>query len=70
MNATQLLERVQFVINAQGQQSAVLLSLEDWEELLMMLEDLEDAEEINRLQEEDEEEMSWEEAKLKLGLDI
>ena len=70
MNATELLERVQFIVNAKGQQSAVLLSMQDWEQLLNILEDLEDAEEISRLKEEDEEEISWEQAKVELGLDI
>lgn len=70
MNPTQLLERVQFVINTKGQQSAVLLSIEDWQQLLTFLEDLEDAEEMRCLREEDEEEISWDEAKVKLGLDI
>jgi hypothetical protein len=32
MNATQLLERVQFVVDGKGQQSAVLLNMEDWEQ--------------------------------------
>jgi PHD/YefM family antitoxin component YafN of YafNO toxin-antitoxin module len=70
MNATQLLEKVQFVVDAKGQQSAVLLNMEDWEQLLILLEALEDAEEIRRLREEDKEEISWEQAKVELGLDI
>jgi PHD/YefM family antitoxin component YafN of YafNO toxin-antitoxin module len=48
MNITQLSQRVQFVVDAEGHKSAVLVSLDDWEHLLILLEDLEDAEEIRR----------------------
>jgi len=66
MNATELLQRVQFVINAEGNQSAVLLSTEVWEELLTFLEDLEDAEEIRLARENKEKDVavSWEQAKV------
>lgn len=67
MKATDLLQRVQFVVDARGNQSAVLLSVEDWEELLTILEDLEDAEEIRRARQESEEAVPWEQAKVELG---
>lgn len=46
MNSTELSQRVQFVIDAEGHKSAVLVSLDDWEQLLNLLKDLEDVEEI------------------------
>jgi hypothetical protein len=36
MNTTQLLEKIQIVVDAKGNQSAISLDLEDWEQLLMM----------------------------------
>lgn len=41
MQAKELLEKVQFVVDAEGNKSAVQLSLEVWEELLTILEDQE-----------------------------
>ncbi len=46
MNITELSQRIQFVVDAEGKKSAVLLSVEDWEQMLNLLEDLEDAEEM------------------------
>lgn len=70
MNTTQLLEKVQFVVDTQGNQSAVLLNIEDWEQLLNLLEDLEDANDILEAKEENEEAIPWEQAKAELGLNI
>ncbi|MUG91036.1 hypothetical protein F7734_00370 [Scytonema sp. UIC 10036] len=70
MNATQLSQKVQFVVNAEGKKSAVLLSLEDWEQLLTLLEDLEDAEEIRQAREQKGEAISWEQAKAELGIEV
>ena len=68
MNTTELSQRVQFVVNAEGHKSAVLVSLDDWEQLLTLLEDLEDAEEIRRAREE-EDAIPWEQAKFELGIE-
>lgn len=65
MNATELSQRVQFIVDAEGHKSAVLVSLDDWEQLLTLLEDLEDAEEILRAGEE-EDAIPWEQAKVEL----
>ena len=46
MNTQQLLEKVKFVVDNNGHQSAVLLGLEDWEQVLTLLEDGEDAQAI------------------------
>lgn len=69
MNITQLSQRVQFVVDAEGHKSAVLVSLDDWEHLLILLEDLEDAEEIRRARAENEEAIPWKQAKVELGID-
>ena len=70
MNNTQLLEKVQFIVDAKGNQSAVLLNIEDWEKLLSILEELEDSDDIINAKEENEEAISWEQAKSELGLKI
>jgi hypothetical protein len=69
MKTTDLMERVQFVVDPQGRQTNVLLSFEDWEQVLTLLEDLEDSEEVRRAREsDDEEEIPWEQAKIELGI--
>ncbi|MEB3121516.1 MAG: hypothetical protein VKL41_09885 [Snowella sp.] len=70
MNTTQLLEKIQIVVDAKGNQSAISLDLEDWEQLLMLLEEMEDANDILQAKQENEETISWEQAKAELGLNI
>lgn len=66
MTVTELLATAQFVVDADGQRKAVVFDYTIWEELLILLEDLEDAEEIHRLRELGEESVSWEQAKAEL----
>ncbi|MDQ3582842.1 MAG: hypothetical protein M3495_15110 [Pseudomonadota bacterium] len=63
MSVTEILQNIQFVVDAGGDKKAVLLDYSLWEELLAQLEDLEDAEEIRRLREAEEEVIPWEQAK-------
>ena len=70
MNTTQLLEKIQIVVDAKGNQSAISLDLEDWEQLLMLLEEMEDSNDILQAKQENEETISWEQAKAELGLNI
>ncbi|MBA2594673.1 MAG: hypothetical protein H0U97_21505 [Gammaproteobacteria bacterium] len=63
MSVTEILQNIQFVVDAGGDKKAVLLDYSLWEELLTQLEDLEDAEEIRRLREAEEEVIPWEQAK-------
>ncbi|MEB3122817.1 MAG: hypothetical protein VKL41_16550 [Snowella sp.] len=70
MNTTQLLEKNQIVVDAKGNQSAISLDLEDWEQLLILLEEVEDANYILQAKQEKEETISWEQAKAELGLNI
>jgi PHD/YefM family antitoxin component YafN of YafNO toxin-antitoxin module len=69
MSETTLLRSVQYVVDSDGHKSAVLVDLDVWEQILTLLEDLEDAEEIRRAREEDEETVPWEQVKADLGLD-
>jgi PHD/YefM family antitoxin component YafN of YafNO toxin-antitoxin module len=69
MNVLELTQRIQFVTNAEGHKSAVILSLDDWEKLLALLEDLEDAEEIRRAREETEDTIPWKQVKAELGIE-
>ncbi|GAK52136.1 hypothetical protein U14_03387 [Candidatus Moduliflexus flocculans] len=59
-------ERTQFVVNAKGQKTAVVLDYALWEELMTILEDVEDAEELRQLQAADLEMVPWEQAKREL----
>jgi hypothetical protein len=68
MKTKDLMERVRFIVDPHGTQSGVLLNVEDWDQLLILLEDLEDAEEIQQARKTDEEEVSWEQAKAELGI--
>lgn len=66
MGALELLQTAQFLVDANGNRKAVVLDYVLWEELLLLLEDLEDAEEIRRLREAGEESVPWEQAKAEL----
>jgi hypothetical protein len=73
MTVTELLDAVQFVVDAEGKRQAVQLPLTLWEELVTLLEDIEDAEELKKLGTEDGEIVEWEQAKSELrseGLDV
>jgi hypothetical protein len=69
MTIAEILESVQFVVNPNGEKSAVMLDLDVWEEIVSMLEDLEDAEELKQAKMVNEETIPWDVAKkeLKLG---
>ena len=73
MNATELLQNIQFVLDTDGNKTAVQIDYAAWEELLTLLEDMEDAKEISRSRSSDEEAIPWEEAKAELrakGIDV
>lgn len=73
MNVVELLRNVEFLVDASGNKKAVLLDYKVWEKLLTELEDIEDAEEIQRLREVGEEAIPWEQAKQELraeGIDV
>ncbi|HLF74009.1 MAG TPA: hypothetical protein VI524_06675 [Anaerolineales bacterium] len=68
MTVTEILEKVKFVINPSGDKSAVIVDLDVWEQIVAMLEDLEDAEEMNQARSAHEETVPWNVAKKELNL--
>jgi len=73
MGIREMLKTAEFVVDAQGNNKAVLVDYKIWEELLTLLEDWEDIEELHRLREAGEESIPWEQAKAELraeGVDI
>lgn len=69
MTVADILNSVKFVVNPDGHQSAVVVDLEVWEQIVTLLEDIEDAEEIKQARSIKEEAIPWKTAKkeLKLG---
>lgn len=66
MSVTEILQTAQFVVDSDGTKRAVILDYALWEELLSLLEDAEDAAEIDHLREAGEEGIPWEQAKAEL----
>ncbi len=66
MTVNELLETAQFIVDTDGTKKAVLFDYILWEKLLTWFEDIEDAEEIRRLRESDEEIIPWDTAKEEL----
>ncbi len=60
MSVTELLKSARFVVGADGEKQAVILDVAVWEELVTMMEDLEDAEEMQQARQVDEDLISWE----------
>ena len=69
MTVSELLQSVQFVVDPEGTKSAVILSIEVWEQVLSLLEDLEDAEDIRQARRIKDDSIPWDQAKKQLGLD-
>jgi hypothetical protein len=66
MSVAELLQSAQFVIDADGHKKAVMVGFEVWEELLTLLEDVEDAAEVQRLRVLKEDAIPWGQAKQEL----
>ena len=69
MVVADILNSVKFVVSPDGHQSAVVVDIDVWEQIVTLLEDTEDAEEIKRARAIKEETIPWKTAKkeLKLG---
>jgi hypothetical protein len=69
MTVADILSSVKFVVNPDGQQSAVVVDLDVWEQIVILLEDTEDAEELKKAHTVKEGIIPWKVAKkdLKLG---
>ena len=73
MRASELMETVQFVVDAEGKKKAVMLDYAVWEEVMTLLEDREDSAEMRRLREIGDEAIPWDLAKQELraeGIDV
>ena len=66
MDVDELLPKAQFLVDAGGNKTAVMLDYSDWKELITSLEDIEDAEELSRSIDSEEEVVPWEAAKAEL----
>ena len=66
MSISEILEQAQFLVDADGNRKAVVMDYQLWEGLVSMLEDLEDAREIEQLRSSPEERLPWEEARVML----
>jgi hypothetical protein len=72
MTVVEILNSVKFVVDPDGHQSAVMVDLDVWEQIVTLLEDAEDAEEIKRARAIKEETIPWKTVKkeLKLGIGV
>ena len=59
MTVTDILGSVKFVVNPDGHQSAVVVDLDVWEQIVTLLEDAEDAEEIEKARSIKEDVIAW-----------
>ncbi len=60
MSVIELLKSARFIVGADGEKQAVILDVAVWEELVTLVEDLEDAEEMQQARQVDEDLISWE----------
>ena len=69
MTVAEILKSIKFVVNPNGQQSAVMVDMNLWEQILTILKDAEDAYEMRQARTIKEDKISWNITKkeLKLG---
>ena len=60
MRLTELMNSIQFVVDSAGNRTAVQLDLAIWEELITLLEDLEDAADLQQARQEADDLIPWE----------
>lgn len=63
MTVAEILNSVKFVVSPDGRQSAVVVDLDVWEQIVTLLEDAEDAEEMKQARSVREETIPWNTAK-------
>jgi len=68
MTVAEILKSVKFVVSPGGKKSAVMLEMGVWKNILEMLENVEDADELNQAHTIQEETIPWQTAKKELGL--
>ncbi len=59
MTIAEILNSIKFVVDPDGHQSAVMVDLDVWEQIVALLEDTEDAEEIIKARAIKEDTISW-----------
>jgi hypothetical protein len=59
MTIAEIMSSVKFVVEPNGQQSAVVVDMEVWEQIVTLLEDAEDADEIKQARTIKEETIPW-----------
>ena len=64
-----IVEKVAFVVDAEGRKKAVMLDYPSWQDLLNLLEDIEDSAEIEASRLSGEKPIPWEKARAELDLD-
>ena len=64
-----IVEKVAFVVDAEGRKKAVMLDYPFWQDLLNLLDDIEDSAEIEASRLSGEKPIPWEEARAELDLD-
>ncbi len=60
MSINELVQSVQFLTDAGGQKTAVLIDIDSWEEIVTLLEDIEDAYELQQAKQTQEKLVDWE----------
>jgi hypothetical protein len=73
MSWKELIAKTEFLVDAEGKKKAVVVEIELWEELIALLEDVEDAAEIQHMRDAGEETVDWQQAKNELraqGIDV
>ncbi len=67
MTISDILSSVKFVVNRNGQHSAVVVDLDVWEQIVTLLEDAEDVDEIKKARSIKQETIPWNTAKKDLN---
>lgn len=73
MSVTEMLNKAEFLVDDHGNKKAVVLDMALWQELIQLLEDLEDAAEIQQMRDAGAETVDWQQAKNELrakGVDV
>ena len=68
MTIADILKSIKFVIDPDGHQTAFMVDLNVWEQIVTLLEDAEDGEEIKKAREVKEEIIPWKTARKDLNL--
>lgn len=68
MTVSDILNSIKFVVDPNGRQSAVVVDMDVWDQIVALLEDAEDADELKKARSVQEKTIPWERAKKDLNL--